>query len=292
MPRRPPVPPAERVRAALAGRAGAEVARLLPRGYQRLGDLLLLRLPGALAPFERQVAEAYRDELGVRNVLALEGGEEGEFRHPRVRALLPGEGTETLHREAGLLWELDAAEVMFSPGNRHERERMARLVRPGERVLDLFAGIGYFTLPMAHQGGPATVWAVEKNPVAFQYLLRNLALNGLEDRVRPLLGDNRCVELPRGSFDRVVLGYLPSSLPFLPRALELLDPKGGHLHAHLLAGSRDPGGAALEGFHRAVGRAGGEVLESAWHAVKSYGPGRVHGVVDARVRPRGPPPSA
>ncbi len=285
MPRPLPVPPAERVRLRLARSAGAGIARLLPRGYQRLGDVLVLRLPEALAPYSREVAEAYREELGVRNVLALDGGHEGEFRHPRIRSLLPGEGTETLHREAGLLWELDAAEVMFSPGNRHERERMAGLVRSGERVCDLFAGIGYFTLPMARRGSSCRFWAVEKNPVAFGYLVRNLARNGLSGRVRALLGDNRDMELPLASFDRVVMGYLPSSLPFLPRAVGLLDPGGGYVHAHLLAGSRDPVGEALEAFHRAAEQMDAEVLESVWHPVKAYGPGRVHGVVDARLRP-------
>ena len=285
MPRPPPAPPAERVRQRLARRTGPEIARLLPRGYQRLGDVLVLRLPADLAPFSRDLAEAYRDELGVRNVLALEGGPEGEFRHPRIRSLLPGESTETLHREGGLLWEMDAAEVMFSPGNHHERERMARIVRPGERVCDLFAGIGYFTLPMAARGTSSTFWAVEKNPVAFRYLVRNLARNALQGRVRALLGDNREVELPPASFDRVVLGYLPSSLPFLPRAAGLLPSEGGSVHVHLLAGSRDPAGEALEAFHRAADEQGAKVLESAWHPVKAYGPGRVHGVVDARMRP-------
>ncbi len=290
MPRPPPIPPVERVRFRLAQSAGAQVARLLPRGYQRLGDLLVVRLPEALAPHAREVAEAYREEFRVRNVLASDGGEEGEFRHPRLRPLLPGESTETLHREAGLLWELDVAQVMFSKGNRHERERMAWRVRPGERVCDLFAGIGYFTLPMALRGTHSTFWAVEKNPVAFDYLQRNLLRNGLSPRVRALLGDNREVELPRASFDRVVMGYLPSSLPFLPRAVGLLDPDGGWVHAHLLVGSRDPVGEAQEAFHRIAHHEGAEVLESAWHPVKAYGPGRLHGVVDARLRPpsRGP----
>ncbi len=286
MPRPPPVPPVERVRSRLAQSVGDRVAALLPRGYQRLGDLLIVRWPEPLTPFSREVADAYRAEFRVRNVLALDGGEEGEFRRPRVRALFPDEGTETLHREAGVLWELDASEVMFSQGNRHERERMARVVQPGERVGDLFACIGYFTLPMARRGTRSMFWAVEKNPVAFGYLQRNLRRNGLSDRVRALLGDNREVDLPLASFDRVVLGYLPSSLPFLPRAVRLLDPGGGYVHAHLLAGSHDPVGEALESFHRAARTSGAEVLESTWHPVKAYGPGRIHGVVEARLTPR------
>jgi len=281
--RRPP--PAERVRARLREAAGDAVAAEMPRGYQRLGRVLLLRLPQSLEPYGGLLADAWRAELGVETVLAHRGPIAGEFRHPQVTCLA-GESAETEVVEHGSRWRLNAAEVMFAAGNRTERRRFAELVGPGEQVADLFAGIGYFTVPAARAVATASFVAVEKNPVAYRYLEENLRLNGVGERVRAVLGDNRSVPLPLRSFDRVLLGYLPSSVPWLPRSLELLPAQGGVLHVHLVADAHDALGEAIAAVRAGLREAGAEPsVPLAARAVKPYGPGRTHVVVDATVRP-------
>ncbi len=284
MPARPPRPPVERIRDRLAREIG-DRARDLPRGYQRLGDVVLLRLPVSLEAHGRRIGELFQEELHVHTVLALEGGYEGELRHPRTRRLV-GEGSETVHQEEGVRWHLDPAEVMFASGNRLERRRAGAVVRPGERVADLFAGIGYFTVHAAKFGRPERVEAVEKNPRAYAFLLRNLEENGVQDRVRPHLGDNREVELPLASFDRIFLGLLPSAIPFVPRALGLLAPQGGWLHVHLVVSAPRALEEASERVGGAIRAEGGILLaEPIPRVVKPYGPSRSHVVVDARARP-------
>ena len=278
-------PPAERVRARLRAVAGAELAAAMPRGYQRLGRVLLLRLPAELTPYGPLLGEAWRAELGVETVLAHRGPIAGELREPSL-ALLAGSGTETEVTEHGTRWRLDAARVMFAAGNRVERLRFARLVRTGERVADLFAGIGYFTIPAARARPDARFVAVEKNPVAFGYLEQNLRRNGVADRVRPILGDNRTAPLETGAFDRVLLGYLPSSLPWVARGVSLLTGRGGWLHVHLTADARGASRVAAEAVARTVAAGGGTLSgEPQAREVKPYGPGRTHVVVDAPVRP-------
>jgi tRNA wybutosine-synthesizing protein 2 len=97
------------------------------------------------------MAGMYASVLGVGAVLSEEGPVTGVERRPSVR-LIWGEGTETVHREHGVEYAFDTARQMFSKGNVHERLRMGRTVRDGETVVDMFAGIGYFTLPMAVLG--------------------------------------------------------------------------------------------------------------------------------------------
>ncbi len=274
-------PPAERVRERLAAIAGPSVASALPRGYQRLGRVLVLRLPERLRPQFREIGRAYLEELGVTTVLRHGGRTEGEHRRPLLEVIAGGP-TETEVVEHGVRYRLDAAEIMFAQGNRTERRRAGELVRPGETVVDLFAGIGYFSLPAAVHGRAARVHAVEVNPTAFRYLVENAALNHVADRIVPLLGDNRSVDLPPRAADRVFLGYLPSAVPWVDRALELVRP-GGSLHVHTVGETRGGSDAALERVRAAVDRTGTGIAEVAAREVKPYGPGRAHYVVDVTL---------
>jgi tRNA wybutosine-synthesizing protein 2 len=158
---------------------------------------------------------------------------------------------------------------MFAMGNREERARMGAVVRPGERVGDLCAGIGYFTIPIARAG--ANVHAIELHPLAYSYLLRSIAENGLQDRVQAECGD--CRTRLCGSYDRLVIGHF-DTLSFLPAALAHVR-EGSILHLHTLDDTGDAIREALE--------AAGFSPTMAIHKVKKYAPGRWHVVWDVRL---------
>ena len=255
----------------------------MPSGYHRMGRVLVIQRPPALAPYDRLLGAAWRDELGVETVLVKSGPISGELRTPQLRRVA-GDRTETEVVEYGVRWRFDAARIMFAAGNRTERRRVAGLVRPGESVVDLFAGIGYFAIPAALTGRAREVWAVEKNPLSVQYLRENVALNRVGERVVVVPGDNRTVSLPLGGFDRAILGYLPSSLPWVARAVELIRPGGGWLHVHTVLDARAELEAATASVDAAVRGAGAHPNgPSRVRVVKPYGPGRNHVVVDARI---------
>ncbi|HXY47589.1 MAG TPA: 50S ribosomal protein L11 methyltransferase [Thermoplasmata archaeon] len=276
-------PPAERVRDRLRDRAGAGIADRMPAGYQRLGRVLLLRLPETLRPYFAEIGAAWQAELKVATVLAVSGPVSGEFRTPQVERIA-GTETETEVVEHGIRWKFDAARIMFAAGNRTERVRVGRIVQAGETVVDLFAGIGYFAIPAARPGRASRVVAVEKNPVAIGYLRANVVLNGVADRVEIVPGDNRTVRLTAGDADRVFLGYLPSAIPWIPVALEAARPAGSWLHVHTVADAREAREDATEQVGRTLLAAGWSLLEPMRaREVKPYGPGRTHVVVDAHV---------
>jgi tRNA wybutosine-synthesizing protein 2 len=283
--RGPSRPPVERVRAELARDAGSEVAALLPAGYARFGRVVVVRWPEGLRPHFAALSASLARTLGAATVLRASGPVEGELRTPRTEVLF-GTETETEVREHGVRWRFDAARVLFATGNKTERARAGQLTRPGETVVDLFAGIGYFAIPAARVGRAARVLAVDRNPVSVRYLAENARLNGVDDRVEPILGDNREVPLPSGTADRVFLGYLPSAVPWVSRAVPLLRPTGGELHVHTVADARAAVSEAAAEVARAVEEADGTIVGApVGRAVKPYGPGRAHVVVDVRVRP-------
>ena len=256
-----------------------------PSSWAVVGDVVLARFPDA-CPDRAAVGEALLDLHGAETVLAV-GDVTGPTRRPDVTVVAGSGDTEVVHVEHGTRYALDLREVMFSPGNQLERVRMGEVVDPGERVLDAFAGIGYFALPMARAG--ADVTAVEVNPAAFGYLVENAALNGVTDRLAAALGDCREVVGPdgpgaaaHGAADRLVLGHFDAPT-YLDALLPALAP-GGTVHLHAAVPADAPGAddpvQALEAAAEEAGRRV-EVLER--REVKSYAPGVAHVVVDARV---------
>jgi len=275
----------DEVRARASSVPGIDVDRL-PKRWERIGDVLLLRIPPDLAPHRDAIATVYREALGVRTVVEDLTSIHGPWRVPEVRWLAGG-GTETVHVENGVRFKLDIAHVMFSSGNLEERVRMGRSVRKGETVVDLFAGIGYFAIPIAVHAHPARVVACEVNATAFAYLLENVRLNRAGP-VEPLLGDCRGTA-PKGVADRVILGHFDAER-YLDTAVEAAADRAT-LHVHGLHRSLEArrGTPALSEIPlagriaTAALRHGYEVQRVTPRFVKWYGPHRLHFVLDAEI---------
>ena len=203
-------------------------------GYQKMGDTLLLH---GRVPDDAELHDLIRWEQPAC-ILHAEN-HAGVLRIPQVRVLY-GTPHEVTFREAGITYTLHPAKVMFSQGNRGEKQRLRTLIRPGERICDMFAGIGYFTLPAAAAG--ACVHAIELNPDSYEYLCRNIRDNHLEHRVTPVLGD--CRDHISGVYDRILMGHF-EAVQFLDTALAHAGA-GTVLHVHGLGDCREPICTAVE----------------------------------------------
>ncbi|AFZ72693.1 class I SAM-dependent methyltransferase [Natronobacterium gregoryi] len=265
-----------------------------PKSWAVIGSVVLVSIPDN-CPDERAVAEALLELHGeTDSVLANEGiandGEAGTYREPKTRLLAGESETETIHTEHGTRYGLDPATVMFSPGNQAERARMGEVCAEDERVFDMFAGIGYFTLPMARSG--ARVTATEINPTAFRYLLENAVLNDVSDRVDAYMTD--CRKLADDlEADRVVMGYYGTSEDdssqrrdeahdFLPEALEALVP-GGIVHYHEATPEALLWERPTERLEEAVDGAGRTLEYLDRRRIKSHSAGVEHVVLDVRI---------
>jgi tRNA wybutosine-synthesizing protein 2 len=227
-----------------------------------------------------EIGEILLQLRGIRTVAVRTGAITGRERRPKIRVVAGESQTETVHREYGCKFKLDVALVMFARGNIYERGRVAKLVRPGEVVVDMFAGVGQFTLPIAKNVKPKMVYAIELNPVAFGYLEENVKLNRVGHVVKPLLGD--CAKVaPRGVADRVIMGILHVTHRYLSLAFEVLKPGGGMIHYHESVPSKIGFRRPVNRVQKAAGGRGIRVLKA--RVVKRYSPGVNHVVIDVKV---------
>jgi tRNA wybutosine-synthesizing protein 2 len=268
-------------KAVSAAQIPPELKRIMPDKWERLGTVLVLKLPRKLQEHKKEIARAYAAALGVETVLQDISGSRGVLREPTTELLL-GSETETVHTENYVRYQLDAARIMFSSGNMAERIRMGKTVRPGETVVDMFAGIGYFTLQMAVHGKPRMIHACELNPLSFQYLKQNVKLNKVGRTVNPLEGDCRTVA-PEGVADRVVMGHF-DSVGFIPKSLKVLKPEGGMVHVHCLCRKDRIPQEAWDKVRRMIENEGRKAELLHCEKVKSFKPRVWHVVLDVSVR--------
>ena len=267
--------PFEEIKRILRNEISCEDFEKLPHKWEKFGDVLILKMEGIKE--KKRVAEGYARVLKCKSVLEDVGGIKGKERKPFFRFLY-GKDAETIHVENGIKYKFDASQIMFSSGNIDERIRMGEVVKGGVAV-DMFAGIGYFTLPMAVYG-KAEVYACEINPISYSYLKENILLNDVANRVKPLLGDCREVA-PHGIADRVVMGYF-DSIPFFPYALRCIK-EDGVIHFHIKCSEDNFPDKIFKKVKR-IAKDDGWEAEMLFHKkIKSYAPRIIHGVIDIYV---------
>lgn len=251
---------------------------IAPRRWRRIGEVVVLRIPKEGQGDAHAIARVFGSTLGARTVVEDRSGIHGRLRTPDLEVLW-GRDTETVHAECGVRFALDVARVMLSPGNLEERSAIAKRIRPGEVVVDLFAGIGYFTLPIAVHARPRVVFACELNPVSYAYLVRNIRLNRVSNVV-PLLGDCRDVA-PRGVADWVIMGHFDAR-EHLDVAFTALRKKGTLVYHELCPKEQYPDDMSRR--LAAVSRAHWmDVISIRTRIVKSYAPGILHAAAEVVV---------
>lgn len=252
-----------------------ELRPLLPRSFDVVGDVLILKLAEALLPHAEAVAEALRETHPGVATVARDRGVEGEWRTRSLEILAGRPSTRTVHREYGLELAVDPAAVHFSPRMATERRRVAHQVERGEVVVDAFCGVGPFALHAA-RAGARRVYAVDANPEAVAFLRENVRRNRAE-AVEVRAGRVEDVLPTLDPADRVVLDFPYGPGPFVPAAREALRP-GGVLHLYEILER-----AELEERLEALRGRGLEVLTL--REVRGYSPSQVHYGFDLRAGP-------
>jgi tRNA wybutosine-synthesizing protein 2 len=220
----------------LADEFTPEELKLLPAGFQTLDDVAIINLKPELLPKKEVIAQALLDILPyIKSVWGKVFGQSkvvGQFRTPTgLIHILGPEKSEITLIENGVKFTFDFTQIIFSKGNIHERSYLPKLVQTGEIILDMFAGIGYFSLMIAKHAEPARIHACEINPVSYNFLIQNIEANHVGDIITPHFGD--CGEIAPAlaveglKADRIIMGVFPAPKEYLPSAFACVNNKTG-----------------------------------------------------------------
>ena len=245
---------------------------------ERLGDVVILDEDDDGRA--REIAEAVMaSDLPCATVLNRASPIEGELR-VREWDVLAGNGTETVHREYGHEFRLDVAAVYFSPRLATGRHRVVESVAADEFVIDMFAGVGPYAIPMATRG--AEVVACDLNERAIDYLRGNAERNGVADRVTAVAGDVReATDEYAGTADRLVMNLPHSADEFLDAAVALAG-ETCLIHYYDIQHEDDPFGPGTRAARAAAGDAYDVAIEDR-RVVRSYAPHEENVRLDVRL---------
>src|SRR3989344_1600751 len=142
---------------------------LFPSGYQRIGDIIILNLKPEIKKYEKEIGKAVLEILpDIKTVCNKEGAITGEFREPQIKVIAGDKNTEACHFENGVYFCFDIKKIMFAKGNVKERGRLPAQVKSNEIIVDMFVGIGYFSVPIAKIAKPKKIYAIDLNPISIK----------------------------------------------------------------------------------------------------------------------------
>ncbi len=259
----------------------------LPRALDTIGDIAIIEIPPELNAYASLIGEAVlKTHRNMRTVLAKAGAVSGTYRL-RELAVIAGEPrTNTVHKEHGCRYYVDAAKAYFSPRLSHEHNRVASMVQAGETVVDLFAGVGPFSVLIAKNNEAVKVYAVDINPDAVELLKRNIRLNRVENRVFPVIGDARQIVEDKllGVADRVIMNLPEKAIEFVDAACKATKPTGGIVHFYGFIRRPDSIENMQSRFSETVEKAGRKVEHVLFaKTIRETAPYEWQAVLDAKI---------
>ena len=272
----------------LADNLPSDLLAIVPRAIDFIGDIAIVEIPSELADYKKIIGEALlKAHKQIGTVLTKSGAVEGVYRIRNFEVIAGPDVTATVHREYGCVYYVDVAKAYFSPRLSTEHNRVALQVKTEETIVDLFAGVGPFAIPIAKNQKDVRVYAVDLNPDAIVLLKRNIAANRVEKQVIPVLGDARKVvkEQLFGKADRVIMNLPETAYQFVDVACEALKGEGGILHYYEFMNVSDPLEAAKVRLTNAVNQCNRKVMKIMLaKPVREVGPYTWQVVVDAKIQ--------
>ncbi len=261
----------------ISERSPAEILGFSP-AYEHIGDIAIIDRQQAQA---HRVAQVLLKQNRIKTVLQAESSVTGEYRTRSVSILAGEKRTRTLYRENKCRYLIDLSRVYFTPRLSTERARIADKIHDGEIVVDMFAGVGPFSILIAKRYPRAHVIAIDKNPDAIRYLKENVKLNKVEN-IKIIDRDARDAVKEISGADHVIMNLPHSAIEFLDAAFGVLK-NGGIIHFYAIAHENDLFDGILKRIEDIAGLSGFHIVPLDKRVVRPYAPYQFNICIDFQV---------
>lgn len=273
----------------LTNSLSADGLRKVYSAFDIVGDIAIIKT--SLLNLEEAKTTANQILTIHKNIKAVytqSGAIKSGYRNRELKLLAGEEKTIASHKESGCIFEVDIAKCYFSPRLSHERARIAYLVQGGEVVVNMFAGVGCFSIMIANTVPQVKVYSIDVNPTAVEFMVKNVRMNRVYGKVQPLLGDAKTVieSQLKGVADRVLMPLPELAIQYLPAALLALKPSGGWIHFHYFIHApptEDPIEKTKQQAATKLDSLGVKYVFDYGRIVRSTGPNWWHIVLDVKV---------
>ncbi len=272
---------------ALEGQLPPHLLASLPKSIDIVGEVAVVEILPELREHRKQIGEAIlKVNRNIHTVMAKAGAVSTPLRLRELENIAGKDKTETLYREHGCIYRLDLKRVYFSPRLSFEHQRVAHQVGEGEVVVDMFAGVGPFSILIAKRLRDVRVYAIDVNPYAIRFLAENANLNNVRGKVTGILGDAEKIVEERlsGIADRVIMNLPTEAEKFVGTTCKALKPTGGIMHYYSFSDDPQPLDNAIEELSQNISLAKRKV-ERLLHSrlMRPTAPHEWQVVIDARI---------
>ena len=263
-----------------------EVAQLYS-AFDQIGDIIIIKIPNDLIPKKKLIADTILANVKTaKAIFAQVSPVKGDYRVRDLEFVAGENRTITEHREHGCRFKVDVAKTYFSPRLSTERLRIASMVGERETIVNMFAGVGTFSIMMTKINKTCKVYSIDSNIVAVELCEINVRLNRVQDRVVSIYGDAAKVIKGTlvGQADRVLMPLPERAKEFVESAVLALKKKGVvHYFTHIKADSKKASQElALQNVHNAFSKYNHNVQKI--RVVREVGPRIYQIVADISVR--------
>ena len=251
----------------------------VPGAYELIGDIAII---DQHEENPTEIANILLQHKNIKTVFQAKSSVSGEFRTRDVLFLNGEKKTETIYKENGCRYLLDVTQVYFTPRLSTERTRIADQVKNGDKVVDMFAGIGPFSILIAKRSPGSQVIAIDKNPVAIKYLRENVLLNKVKN-IEIREGDARDEVCGIQDADHVIMNLPHNGLEFLDDAFRIIK-KGGIIHFYAISHEDDLFDGILKEIEGSASKVDLQVFPLDRRIVRPYAPYQYNICIDLQVK--------
>ena len=252
--------------------------------FDQIGEIIILRIPESLLLKKKMIGKVLLEKVKTaKSVFYQSSPVEGEYRIRQLELLAGEDSTQTEYKEHGCRFMVDVEKTFFSPRLSTERQRIADLISDGETVINMFGGIGMFSIVAAKKKN-CHVYNIDINPVAVELCSKNILLNKLKGRVESIEGDaaESIEKRLSGKGDRVLMLLPERSDEFVDSAIRACKDEGIiHYYCHIHSDKKNDVPTLASTHFLATTNVKSVVLGS--KIVRPVGPRFYQAVVDAAI---------